>query len=87
MGLPEDMLSIAYCESRYLPTAHRTDNPGQQRTGDFGLFQINWKWVDEWGLPKSIATSTTDLFDPVRNAQAAKFIYDIYGYSAWVCKR
>lgn len=65
-----DMLAIGKRESGYNPGAHRTDNPGQQRTGDFGLFQINYVNVPALQAA-GIINGPADLLDPVKNARAA----------------
>jgi hypothetical protein len=65
-----DMLAIGKRESGYNAQAHRTDTPGQQRTGDFGLFQINWENLATL-QQAGIVNSMVELLDPVKNAQAA----------------
>lgn len=76
-----NFVAIAGRESGYRPDARRTNNPGGQ-TGDFGLFQINYKNFE--ALQKAgIMRSPADLLNPVTNARAAKFLFDSGGYSPW----
>lgn len=76
------MTAIAKRESGYKADAHRTDRPGQQRTGDFGLFQVNYTNFDML-IAAGIMNSPQDLFDPVVNARAAKHLFDKSGLFPW----
>lgn len=77
-----NMVAIAGRESSYRPRAHRTDNPGQQRTGDFGLFQMNYTNFPAL-INAGIMSQPTDMFDPVKNVAAAKWLFDRSGYHGW----
>lgn len=85
-GFPEDvvptMVGIAGGESSFNPRAH---NPNAS-TGDnsYGLFQINM--LGDMGPERRQLfgiQSNEELFDPVKNVQAAKAIYDRQGLGAW----
>ena len=85
-GFPEDvvptMVGIAGGESSFNPRAH---NPNAS-TGDnsYGLFQINM--LGDMGPERRRLfgiQSNEELFDPVKNVQAAKAIYDRQGLGAW----
>jgi hypothetical protein len=65
-----DMVAIARRESGYRSDAHRTDRPGQQRTGDFGLWQVNYVNVPQL-VQAGIINQASDLLDPAKNARAA----------------
>lgn len=73
------MLSIGWRESKWTPSAHRSDRPKSELSGDMGLFQINFTFFkDEPTGPENQeqlkligASSGADLFDPVVNARAA----------------
>jgi hypothetical protein len=64
--------------------AHRTDtNNYNAASGDLGLAQVNW---GAWGQAlknAGIIDSHTDLYDPVTNARAAKYVYEHQGWAAW----
>lgn len=85
-GFPEEvvptMVAIAHGESRLNPKAFNPD----VSTGDqsYGLFQINM--LGDMGPARrkqfGIA-SNEELYDPVKNVQAAKAIYDSQGLKAW----
>jgi hypothetical protein len=64
--------------------AHRTStNNNSAASGDLGLAQINWgAWGDQLKAAGIIRTHT-DLYDPVTNAKAAKFVFDKQGWAAW----
>ena len=77
-GLPLMFVRIAARESGHDPDA-------KSRTDDYGLFQINGRWIDDYGLPKDIAASREALLDPERNARAAAFIFGTpNGYGHWM---
>jgi len=78
------MIAISGRESRWVPTALRTDNKGQNVTGDFGLLQINYSNFKLLQQKMGIK-AMTDLFDPNLNAQAAKILFDAgHGsYTPW----
>jgi|CXWL01.1.fsa_nt_gi hypothetical protein len=76
-----NMVAIGHRESRYEPSAHRTDNPGGA-TGDFGLFQINA--INLSFLQREIGiTSMAQLLDPVTNARAAFALFQNAGLAPW----
>lgn len=86
VGFPEDvvptMVGIAGGESSFNPRAH---NPNAS-TGDnsYGLFQINM--LGDMGPERRRLfgiQSNEELFDPGKNVQAAKAIYDRQGLGAW----
>lgn len=75
-----DIVSIAYRESRWDPSAHRTDQPKSSMSGDLGITQINyvnWPTVSQ----QLNLTSRSQLLDPVINFKAAKILYDGAGGS------
>lgn len=64
--------------------AHRTDtNQYGAASGDLGLAQINWGAWGEQLVAAGIVRTHTDLFDPLTNAKAAKYVLDKQGWSAW----
>ena len=76
------MTAIALAESSGLPYAHNRN----QLTGDdsYGLFQINM--IDDIGVERRELlglNNNDDLFNPRKNFEAAKFIFDQQGLSAW----
>ncbi len=67
-------VAIAGRESGYRTDAHRTDAPASQLSGDRGLWQINY--VNDPGLMQAgIIQTRADLFDPLKNAKAAYYLY------------
>jgi hypothetical protein len=83
------MVAIAWRESRWTPGAHRTDNPKAAHlpdgaTGDFGLWQINYRFYykkgqgpgdKSWGADHKTALGMSkihDYFNQVTNARAAR---------------
>lgn len=76
------MVAIAGRESGYRTEAHRTDTDPSKLSGDRGLFQINYV-NDKALMDAGIISSPADLFDPVTNARAAKFLFDQAGYQPW----
>jgi hypothetical protein len=72
------MVAIAGRESGYKTDAHRTDRDPSALSGDRGLFQINYV-NDKALMDAGIIRSAADLFDPVTNARAAKFLFDQAG--------
>lgn len=85
----ERAVAIAYRESRFNPSAHRTDTDKSKLSGDRGLWQINHSAWDAILAEQGIISSNTpegraELFDPATNARAAYFIYNRSGnFSAW----
>lgn len=77
-----NMLAIAGRESGYRADAHRTNTDPSKLSGDRGLFQINYV-NDKALMDAGIIRSASDLFDPVVNARAAKFLFDRDGYNPW----
>ena len=76
------MTAIALAESSGLPYAHNRN----QLTGDdsYGLFQINM--IGDIGVERRRLlglNNNDDLFKPRKNFEAAKFIFDQQGLSAW----
>jgi len=77
-----NMVAISKRESGWMPDAHRTDQDPAALSGDRGLFQINYIWDDQL-IAAGIISSPQDLFDPVKNAMAAKYVLEQQGYAAW----
>lgn len=76
------MTAIALAESSGLPYAHNRN----KFTGDnsYGLFQINM--INDIGVERRQLLglkNNNDLFNPRKNFEAAKFIFDQQGLSAW----
>lgn len=63
---------------------NRSSNPTAiSSTHDYGLWQINWPtWGDALCKDLSIC-STTQLVDPAKNAQAAAYVLQHQGFTAW----
>src|SRR5690606_33777938 len=76
------LVAIAKRESGYQPSAHRTDSDPSRLSGDRGLWQIN-SARDQQLLQAGIISSKQDLFDPVKNAQAALYVLQQQGWAAW----
>jgi hypothetical protein len=72
------MVAIAGRESRYRPGVHRTDNQAvantENATGDFGLFQINYKNYNTVANALGLS-SIHQLKDPLINAKAAFLLW------------
>ena len=75
------MVAIGWRESRWRPTAHRSDRPKSELSGDLGLFQVNYTWfrnadgtLKQDFLNAIGAASPADLFKPNIAAQAAWLI-------------
>ena len=86
VGFKGNNLKVAYAiamrESSGRPMAHNMN----RRTGDnsYGLFQINM--LDTMGQnrrDKFIMATNNDLYDPVRNAEAAYFMSGGTDFGAW----
>lgn len=76
--------AIMKAESGGDPNAHNRAGGG---TGAFGLFQIRGT-LHEQALKKAgIIKQQSDLFDPEKNFQAAKFLYDRGGWQPWNASR
>ena len=72
----QQMLRIAFCESRYDPAAYN------RSSGASGLFQAipsTWR-----STPQGRAGLSP--FDPVANVEAAAWLMKTYGPGQWVCK-
>ena len=89
-GFPTEMVSIAGCESVHTPTAHRTSTrrtraeiSGPLPTGDYGLWQINWKTWGKRLRAVGIIDSPAELFHPRTNAEAAALVLREQGLRAW----
>ena len=81
--LLQQAIRVADCESEFKKAALRTFNPGQQKTGDFGLYGINYIHKDRLRLEFDWFSEMVDLFDPMRNAEVARFIYNTEGWGPW----
>ena len=83
-----EAMDISWCESRHVPTAHRTTNNPAALTGDRGLFQINHTWDDDL-IAAGIISHPSDLFDAWTNARAARHVYNAAGqsWSDWSLSR
>lgn len=75
------MVAIGWRESRWKPTAHRSDRPKSELSGDLGLFQVNYTWFrnPDGSLKRDFldaigATGPADLFKPNIAARAAWLI-------------
>jgi len=75
------MVAIGWRESRWRPTAHRSDRPKSELSGDLGLFQVNYTWFrnSDGTLKQDFlnaigATRPADLFKPNIAARAAWLI-------------
>lgn len=75
---PEQLLRVAWCESRFDPQAY---NPG---AGDSGLFQF---------IPATWAANSVragyagaSVFDPVANANVAAYMFACGSYTLWTCR-
>lgn len=89
-GFPAEMTAIAGCESVHNPAAHRTstgrtraDISGPFPTGDYGLWQINWKVWGEHLTGLGVIVVPADLFVPHINAEAAAVVLAEQGLRAW----
>jgi len=78
------MAAIGMAESSGRPLAHNTEGDDNS----YGLFQINM--LDRPGFMMGEERrgqfgldSNEQLFDPLVNGKAAKFIYDMQGFEAW----
>lgn len=73
------VVGIAGGESKFDPTNSTKRSGLYQKTGEdsVGLMQINWGYHKDRGwLQKLGITKREDLFDPVKNMKAAKYLYD-----------
>tara|TARA_R100001509_G_scaffold147111_1_gene104370 strand:- start:301 stop:3132 length:2832 start_codon:yes stop_codon:yes gene_type:complete len=82
------MAAIGMAESSGRPLAHNTEGDDNS----YGLFQINM--LDRPGFMMGEERrgqfgldSNEQLFDPLINGKAAKFIYDMQGFEAWTVYR
>jgi hypothetical protein len=83
-GMEKTMAAIGQVESGWNPNAHNKAGGG---AGAFGFFQIRGK-LHEKGLKQAgIIDTLEDLKDPVKNFQAARWVYDKQGLSAWAESR
>lgn len=76
------MVAIAKRESGWNPSAHRSDRPKSELSGDRGLWQINSVW-DKQLMNAGIIRSKGDLLDPNINARAAMYVMQNQGLYAW----
>jgi hypothetical protein len=72
--------AVMKAESGNDPNAH---NPGGGGTGAFGLFQIRGQLHRDALMKAGIIKSDKDLFDPEKNFQAARFLYNQSGWRPW----
>lgn len=77
------MVAIAGRESGYIAGAHRTNSSRSALSGDRGLWQINKDAWDAQLIAAGIIRQASDLFDPLTNAKAAKYVFDKQGLAAW----
>ena len=73
------VVGIAGGESGYDPTNSTRRSGLYDKTGEdsVGLMQINWGYHKDKGwLQKLGITKREDLYDPVKNMRAAKYLYD-----------
>lgn len=73
------VVGIAGGESGFDPTNSTKRSGLYARTGEdsVGLMQINWGYHKDRGwLQKLGITKREDLFDPIKNMKAAKYLYD-----------
>ena len=82
------MAAIGMAESSGRPLAHNTEGDDNS----YGIFQINM--LDRPGFMMGEErrgqfglNSNEQLFDPLINAKAAKYIYDMQGFEAWTVYR
>lgn len=76
------LVAIGKRESGYRPSAHRSDQDKALVIGDRGLFQINY--IHDPALKAAgIITTASDLFDPLVNARAARFLFERSGLFPW----
>ena len=80
VGLPDEMVQVAWCESRFWSGTRNTDGEDSR-----GLFQINYDAHGSWA-------SGFDWADPLANARMAKIVFDDRagwdpkgGLNAWTC--
>jgi hypothetical protein len=74
------MAMIAGGESTFKNTAYN----GEGADDSYGLWQINMKGAMGTERLKNLGLSSkADLYDPLTNAKAAKYIYDRQGFEAW----
>ena len=78
------MAAIGMAESSGRPHAHNTEGDDNS----YGLWQINMLdrpgfMMGEERRGQLALDSNEQLFDPIVNGQAAKYIYDMQGFGAW----
>ena len=78
------MAAIGMAESSGRPHAHNTEGDDNS----YGLWQINMLdrpgfMMGEERRGQLALDSNEQLFDPIVNGQAAKYIYDMQGFDAW----
>ena len=75
---PEQLLRVAYCESRYDPLAYNAT------LGASGLFQII---PGTWRINSALAGyGGASVWDPVANANVAAWMFAHNGAGQWACK-
>jgi len=82
------MAAIAMAESSGRPHAHNTEGDDNS----YGLWQINMLdrpgfMMGEERRGQLALDSNEQLFDPLINGRAAKYIYDMQGFEAWTVYR
>jgi hypothetical protein len=86
VGFKGNNLKVAYAIAMRESNGHPMSHNMNRRTGDnsYGLFQINM--LDTMGQnrrDKFIMATNNDLYDPVRNAEAAYFMSGGTDFGAW----
>lgn len=77
------MVAIGWRESSWRPTAHRSDRPKSELSGDLGLFQVNYTW-----FRNADGTLKRDFLDAIgANSPADLFKPNIAARAAWLISR
>ena len=76
-GLPVHFHYVIERESRCQP------NAVNDTSGALGLTQVLPFWLRDL-CPAGIACTEAELLDPLRNLDAARYIFDVQGPDAWV---
>lgn len=75
-GLPDGFDVVMWRESRCRPTAVNSSS------GALGLTQIMPMWVDDL-CRAGIACTRSELLDAHTNLDAARYVFEVQGWSAW----
>jgi hypothetical protein len=71
-------VAIALAESGGDPKANNKSTDAR------GLWQINWSaWHDNLPMKTIAGNDGNQLYDPFKNAEAARFVYNLQGWKAW----